>query len=79
MPPALRLTETQLAQALAGLSDSERTELLALLEEQERVAAEKPIDDRPPLWEVFINYAHLLEPKANQAVPARPYPGKRLS
>jgi hypothetical protein len=42
----LRLSESELAAALAGLSPAERVELLDLLEERERIESEKPIDNR---------------------------------
>ena len=45
----LRLSEKQLTQALAGLNPTERLELLALLEMQERIDADAPEDPRCPL------------------------------
>jgi hypothetical protein len=35
------------------LNPQERLELLTLLEQRDRTEAERPIDDRPPLWRVF--------------------------
>jgi hypothetical protein len=49
----LHLTQDQLQTALAGLNPQERLELLTLLEQRDRTEAERPIDDRPPLWRVF--------------------------
>jgi len=51
---ALRLTAEQLSQALAGLSLTDRQQLLSLLQERERLEAEKPIDNRPSL-ESFVD------------------------
>jgi hypothetical protein len=53
----LRLTEAQLAQSLAGLNPTERFELLALLEASAAREAERPIDSRPPLSSLFLEFA----------------------
>ena len=52
----LRLSENQLTQALAGLNPTERLELLALLEMQERIDAEAPEDSRNPLSDYLMEF-----------------------
>jgi flagellar motility protein MotE (MotC chaperone) len=48
----LRLSTTDVAEALAGLSPEERAELLALLETRERLRPEMPHDDREPIEDI---------------------------
>jgi len=45
----LRLSKADVAAALRGLSDAERSELLALLLDAEQEAASVPVDDREPI------------------------------
>jgi hypothetical protein len=59
----LRLSESELAAALTGLSPVERIELLSLLEAREALEAEQPTDERPPL-------EHYLD-QARQAAAAK--------
>ena len=63
---ALRLSESQLAQALAGLSPTERFELLSLLEARERIEAETPEDTRRPLEDFLAEFG-----------PPTPYDARR--
>jgi hypothetical protein len=67
----LRLTASQLKQALSGLSLAERHELLQLLEARDRIEAEQPQDTRPPL-------SHYVEQIRQECAARSPDPGAYL-
>src|SRR3954453_6287061 len=53
---ALLLTPEQLRVALANLSMQDKEQLLKLLQAREALEAERPRDDRPPIWTLLPEF-----------------------